>query len=358
MMSVAISTSDPESCLVIPDLSRHDLQRFYESAFRGLSEDRETSAMRVASTFAVEGLFSKDREDGKSNNEFEIDDDDDEEEEEIAPEIFGCLKKSDKIKLSQYFGHGSESDKSSGKISKNDFSLNLFLEKKVECKECNRKFSDNSQLESHTKIVHSKKLKLSDVPKPHMCPHCDRRFTFASNVGRHIFLMHSQEKYNPNENLQESASKNQESNPKLEKLEDIKCKVCNLYFPNWKKLQLHMFNHTSERPFNCKQCGKGFKEESKLKRHSLIHSGLKPYSCQFCNKAFSLKQNRDIHERLHTGSGFSCSYCQEIFSQKVNLKKHESKHEIMKHSKSLDPKVREDQTTIRGRKTAACKNKQ
>ena len=117
-----------------------------------------------------------------------------------------------------------------------------------------------------------------------------------------------------------------------------------------------MFDHTSERPFNCEQCGKGFKEESKLKRHSLIHSGLKPYSCQFCNKAFSLKQNRDIHERLHTGSGFSCSYCQEIFSQKVNLRKHEFKHEIMKHSKSSDPKVREDQTTIKGRK-AACKNK-
>ena len=352
-MSVAISTSDPESCLVIPDLSRHDLQRFYESAFRGLSEDRETSAMRVASTLAVEGLFLKEREDGKINDEYEIDDD--EEEEEIAPEIFGCLKKSDKIKLSQYFGHGSERDRSYDGFSKDDFPLNLFREKKIECKECSRKFSDDSQLESHAKIVHSRREKLSDVTKPHLCPHCDRRFSFASNVGRHIFLMHGQEKYNPNENLIESALKNQDSNKKLEKLEDIKCKVCNVYFPNWKKLKLHMFDHTSERPFNCEQCGKGFKEESKLKRHSLIHSGLKPHSCQFCNKAFSLKQNRDIHERLHTGSGFSCSYCQEIFSQKVNLRKHESKHEKMKHSKSSDPKVREDQTTIKGRKIACIK---
>ena len=133
MMSVAISTSDPESCLVIPDLSRHDLQRFYESAFRGLSEDRETSAMRVASTFAVEGLFLKEKEDGKSNDEYEIDDD--EEEEEIAPEIFGCLKKSDKIKLSQYFGHGSERDKTYNGFSKRDISLNIIRDKKVVCKD-------------------------------------------------------------------------------------------------------------------------------------------------------------------------------------------------------------------------------
>lgn len=351
MMSVAISTSDPESCLVIPDLSRHDLQGFYENAFRGFSEDRVTSAMRVAATFAVEGLILEDGKKGKSSDEYEIDED--EEEEEIVPEIFGCLKKSDKIKLSEYFGHSSENDRSFDGFSKIDFHLSLFKEQKFQCNECSRKFSDNYQLERHHKLVHSQKEK-SDVFKPHKCPHCDRRFTFASNVGRHVFLLHTQEKYNPSP--KESIQKSPNSNSKLEKLEDIKCKVCNVYFPNWKKLQLHMFDHTSERPFNCEKCGRGFKEESKLKRHSLIHSGLKPFSCQFCKKSFSLKQNRDIHERLHTGSGFSCSYCQEIFSQKVNLRKHESKHEMMEHIKSMDPKVREDQTTIKGRK--ACKNKQ
>lgn len=353
MMSVAISTSDPESCLVIPDLSRHDLQRFYENAFRGFSEDRATSAMRVASTFAAEGLISKDGENWKRNQEYEIDEE--EEEEEIIPEIFGCLKKSDKIKLSEYFGHSSENERSFNRLSKNDFHSNLFdMEQKFQCKECNRKFNDSFQLESHHKIVHFKKQKQSEVFKPHKCPHCDRRFTFNSNVGRHIFLMHSQEN-NINENKKESPSKTQDSNSKLEKLEDIKCKVCNVYFPNWKKLQLHMFDHTSERPFSCEKCGRGFKEESKLKRHYLIHNGLKPFSCKFCNKAFSLKQNRDIHERLHTGSGYSCSFCQEIFSQKVNLRKHESKHEMMKHIKSTDPKIREEQTTIKGRRTT-CKN--
>ena len=347
MMSVAIATSDPESCLVIPDLSRHELQRFYENAFRGLAENDSSCVKRVVSTLAVEGLFLRDEE--RLNNNDDYDMEEDEEEEDSVPEIFGCLKKSDKIKLSQYFGHGSENDISSDKHSEIDLQLNQFRQNYFQCKQCSRKFSESSQLEKHNNIVHVKKEKLSDAYKPYKCPHCDRRFAFNCNVGRHILLMHN---IAINKISHEIPKNPITSNSKLEKLEDIKCKVCNEYFPNWKRLQLHMFDHTSERPFNCEECGRGFKEESKLRRHSLIHSGLKPFSCKFCNKVFSLKQNKDIHERLHTGSGFPCSYCKEIFSQKVNLRKHESKHETMKHVKTSNSKVKEHQTSFGSRKRA------
>ena len=123
------------------------------------------------------------------------------------------------------------------------------------------------------------------------------------------------------------------------------------YFLNWKKLQLHMLDHTSDRPYKCAECGKGFKEESKLRRHSLIHSGEKPFSCSYCGKRFSLKQNKQIHQRLHTGEGFECGYCGEIFSQKVNLRKHQAKHERLDHVMTDNTSLRERQACV------ATKNK-
>ena len=55
MMAVAISSSDPESCLVIPDLSRHDLKHFYDTVFRDYEEIVNINSIRnVANTFSVE----------------------------------------------------------------------------------------------------------------------------------------------------------------------------------------------------------------------------------------------------------------------------------------------------------------
>ena len=99
MLSVAITTSDPESCLVIPDLSRHDLQIFYNNAFRGYTENDNKnirSIKNVADTFAIGPIM-------ESNMEVEVENEEDEEEEDDednTPVLFGYLKKSDKIKLS------------------------------------------------------------------------------------------------------------------------------------------------------------------------------------------------------------------------------------------------------------------
>lgn len=136
-----------------------------------------------------------------------------------------------------------------------------------------------------------------------------------------------------------------------EKLEDIRCATCGVYFLTWKKLQIHMLDHTSDRPFKCADCGKGFKEESKMKRHMIIHTGAKPFKCKFCEKTFSLKHNMQTHQRIHTGEGFECSYCGLVHQQHTNLRKHEKRHIEQRHIISEDATIRRRQIidSVRGR---------
>ena len=352
MVAEAISVSHSESCLVIPDISKHDLLQFYTAAFTGdLDTGRVKSIKSVASTLALTHLtLGQDREHWE-----EDEDEEEEEEEEDGAASMKCLKKSDKIKLSQYFQHRIESSSSSSSHGNMESLLKPFTVNCVECSSCGRKFAGISQLEKHRAAVHRKTASSnnSELNNPHHCPHCDRRFAFLLNVKRHCWLHHSEARTKlgdkvskKTQNLHRKTLEEKKNALKREKLEDIKCSVCGKYFLNWKKLQLHMLDHTADRPFKCGECGKGFKEESKLKRHSVIHTGEKPFDCSYCGKSFSLKQNKEIHERLHTGEGFECAYCGEIFSQKVNLRKHEIKHDRLSHVMTENRSVRESQACV------------
>ena len=343
MVSQALATSDPESCLVIPDLSKHDLKQFYDIAFKEIQEISSSSSINnVISTLSIDPL-KKIHED----EEF----DGDSEEEDSIPDLFDCLKKTDKIKLSQYFGHNQENCSEDGnemEIGIGPLSLN---QNYIQCNKCDRSFSDNIQHERHQNIVHSSKQK--EMIKKHKCPLCEKKFSFKINVQKHMWLFHN------GKPIETKCLTTNKDKKQREKLEDILCKICNKHFSNWRKLQMHMLNHTDNRPFNCTECGKGFKEESKLKRHILIHTGDKPFTCSYCDKSFSLKQNKNIHERLHTGEGFACDYCGEVFSQKVNLRKHAFKHVKQGHIKSKNREVMERQaaTGIKSRKNKNLRNK-
>jgi len=349
MVSQAISTADPESCLVIPDISKHDLKRFYDATFRNVQEKESLKSIKnVGGTLSVYGFHSSEV-DEEVHEEYDEDD--------HVPEIFDCLKKSDKLKLSQYFNH-EQSKSGVHKTEMDNIMLGPFKQNCFQCKLCGRKFSDSIQLERHKKHVHNKKMQDTPLNKPYQCPNCPRRFNFKCNVRRHLWLHHKFQVNSKNNSCFKSMNNLEivKSRTKIEKMEDIKCKICNKYFPSWKKLQMHMYDHTSDRPFSCEECGRGFKEESKLRRHSLIHSGIKPFNCSHCGKSFSLKQNRDIHERLHTGEGYKCNYCNDVISQKVNLRKHELKHEKLLHIKTDNPQIKERQAFTNSKNFVNIKN--
>jgi|ERR1712059_71242 len=221
----------------------------------------------------------------------------------------------------------------------------------LSCHSCERKFTGASCLTRHVSLVHGRAVtdrtgKGDNFQAPFQeCEVCHKKFRFAASVKKHMWLFHREGQNNIIKS-EPNVSNNLEKKSAIikEKLEDIKCQLCGKYCPNWKKLQLHMLDHTSDRPYKCDECGKGFKEEAKLKRHKIIHTGEKPFQCAYCSKAFSLKQNKEIHERLHTGDGFPCSYCGEIFTQKVNLKKHQSKHIKLRHVVTENTEIRKMQS--------------
>ena len=54
-------------------------------------------------------------------------------------------------------------------------------------------------------------------------------------------------------------------------------------------LDIHMYTHTEEKPYQCMHCEKTFSQKGNLTTHMLTHSGEKPHQCTLCEKEFSLK---------------------------------------------------------------------
>ena len=342
MVGEALEQSDVDSCLVIPDLCKNDLETFFNTTLESNIMNQNTNCVRrVANLLSVDGLcepFHDLEDDYVQAN---------------GIEYASIIQKNDKAKLAKYMGHFCDNIEKNMKEISNNYQIpavKLFKDFSHSCQFCYRKFSDNAHLQRHVGLVHtSKNISADSVSQNYECQICDEKFKFAASVKKHVWLVHKETRNkNVDKAKENNIQKTQEKKSAVlkEKLEDIKCRICGKYFPNWKKLQLHMLDHTTDRPFKCDECGKGFKEETKLKRHMIIHTGEKPFKCNYCSKAFSLKQNKEIHERLHTGEGFGCSYCGEVFSQKVNLKKHEIKHIRLRHLVTDSPEIRLKQSGV------------
>lgn len=134
-----------------------------------------------------------------------------------------------------------------------------------------------------------------------------------------------------------------------------KCPECGHAAPTPSILQIHMRNHTGERPFPCKSCPKRFKQKVHLQYHMKVHVTKNSLNCSNCWQIFetkrelldhesSCKQRRyechlckkyaalnisdlKIHTRKHNGvRPYKCGECSMKFAIKSNLKKHIETH--------------------------------
>jgi len=81
----------------------------------------------------------------------------------------------------------------------------------------------------------------------------------------------------------------------LKRFECLWC--CNKYSSNY-ELEIHLREHTNERPYNCKHCKKPSKSKELLNAHIVIH-GEKLHSCSICEQQFHRIREFRVHMMKH-----------------------------------------------------------
>ena len=198
--------------------------------------------------------------------------------------------------------------------------IKLKHENHVNCKQCNKIFSDNEKLlihqETHncvkckqcTKIFsdNEKLLVHQETHKEDKCAFCSKSFQSSSVLARrkHINLSHRN---------------------------FIPCGKCSNIYSNLEKLTIHQQSHVKELP--CKFCPKIFKSTEGLKKHlKLDHENYA--RCYKCAKMFSDKEEYEIH-RMQCENKKECSVCFKSFGTQGGRDRHmKSVHKMDKSPKS------------------------
>ncbi|KAF2896587.1 hypothetical protein ILUMI_09589 [Ignelater luminosus] len=197
------------------------------------------------------------------------------------------------------------------------------------CKLCPRGFTEENYLNNHMRTH------MPEDQKPYQCKLCSKRFIHTTLLNKHL-LKHSGEKpfvckicnkgcYAENSLLKHmKIHEKKEGDPAL--LKHI-CDYCKSEFPDAATLDVHIKQHTGDRPFLCNMCGKCFPQRFNLELHLRTHTGERPFTCEVCKNGYVSKASLKIHMRTHTNERpFVCDFCGKAFRQSGDLTSHKRLH--------------------------------
>lgn len=206
----------------------------------------------------------------------------------------------------------------------------------IKCSLCDETFRRHSNLVQHRNLHHyNVKRKLKDFicvcgevfhskkklawhketheTKPKSCTHCNQKFVHMASLTRHTRRAHN-ERFVP---------KAERSN------ENVECPICKgIYLRS--SLEVHIRNHSGQRPFTCLICNKDFTTKWNLKLHKWTHASRtsKPYRCDQCKGAFIRETDYIAHMNSHKSvKPYTCNYCGAQFIRKYNCQRHVKEHE-------------------------------
>lgn len=135
----------------------------------------------------------------------------------------------------------------------------------TKCPYCTDVFRSGKEAEKHVKSQHPGK-------KPYVCNECNKTFTDPSNLNHHKIIHTGKKPY--------------------------KCNFCVKEFNQKVELTFHMRkHHTYEKPYKCDFCGKEFASNSELTLHMRRHhTHEKPFKCSGCKYASS--QSSDVQRHI------------------------------------------------------------
>nr|XP_056710320.1 zinc finger protein ZFAT isoform X2 [Euleptes europaea] len=169
----------------------------------------------------------------------------------------------------------------------------------LECRKCNRKFSNSRQLRKHICIM-VKHEDLEDEDDP--------------GATKIVPVEAASPETEPAANLETSTSDSTQRRGYQE--------YAIQQTPYEQPMKSSRLGATQLKIFTCEYCNKVFKFKHSLQAHLRIHTNEKPYKCSFCSYASAIKANLNVHLRKHTGEKFGCDCCPFTCLSKGHLKVH------------------------------------
>lgn len=157
------------------------------------------------------------------------------------------------------------------------------------CPLCIRSFADRHALSLHEQVHNGGRL----FP----CSSCDRVFTYLHALKNHERIHSS--------------------------VKSLPCSYCGKLFSMLARLKLHERKHRNE-------VAQGSLRNQRVVEIAAANSSSddRVFTCSVCPKAFRLKHTLQIHMRQHTGEKpYACGICDYRSAQKVSLSCHMRKHE-------------------------------
>lgn len=196
------------------------------------------------------------------------------------------------------------------------------FEEKPNIKELDKAFVENQPIDSE-----QPKIKVSKQKERVFCSMCDKSFGRPSDLRRHAVLHTGEKKHQCDECSKEFSQRyhlvRHIKNVHKKDIKNLFCGLCNETFNSEYLLVRHIKSH-GVMTFVCEICSKEFKTKRQMKEHILCsHVGLKPFKCDQCDKAFTRKYHLERHMEMHAGTkNFQCEYCGKEFGTKGNLIAH------------------------------------